>query len=88
MRRARSQWGKWPTPSKISSRLPGIAACVAWACRTGMMRVVVAPHDQRRHGRRQIELVGGADTLARLVDDRAQRLEEGGARLAGSASEP
>ena len=38
--------------------------------------VVVAPHDQRRYRRREVQLVGCAHTLARLVDDGAQGLQE------------
>ena len=31
--------------------------------------VVVAPHDQRRKRRRQIQAIAGADTLPRHIDD-------------------
>src|SRR2546421_4906 len=38
--------------------------------------VALAPDDQRRHAREQVQAVGGADALAARVDDRAQRVHE------------
>ena len=73
----RSIGRKWPAPSTISRRLPGISSWAMWAWLDGDHLVAVAPDDHRGHLVGEVEAVAGADPLAGDVDDGADRVDEG-----------
>ena len=71
-----SSWGTWPTPSKISRRLPGKLAMRLFGVGDRDDRVALAPDDQQRQRLGQVEAVEGGDPLAVGADHRAQGRQE------------
>ena len=63
-----SRWGKWPAPSKSSTRSPGMAACAVEACSCRDHPVPRPPDHQGRHGDQLRQEVARADALAARVD--------------------
>ena len=82
----RSSWGRWPTPSKISRRLPGSGAWAASAWATGMIGSLLAPDDQQRQGLGEVE-PSRAATRWPSVPTTERRVARNALRRSGSASE-
>ena len=75
-----SRLGKWAARGSVSKRLLRRRAVGGQSVGEGDCVIALAPDDQGRHAREQVEPVGGADSLAVDVDHGAERVQERGAR--------